>query len=224
MAFDITKLFRLNRRRKAEDNIGKAQLDPESEISLIVYTDKRLDNLADYFENKGLNVSQIHSDLIEAYSEFLGASGRVRLVVIDTGTGILSSSRLQEILNDCMVITDGRDKFFSVFLTKKTFFDRNYMVDYHPFRSMEDTLKKVIAYEENYGELQRTVRKYEAEHDWKFMGDKPPKVKLRGVAKEKMDDYNRLNDDYSDLYFPLVTLSETTPEGCLELPGFNIEI
>lgn len=218
---DLAGLFRLNRRRKVEDNIGKTRINDE-EMNLIIYTDKRQDNLSDYFENKGLKVDQIYSSLEEAKSAFLMSRRRVRLVVIDTGTGVLSSSRMQEELENCLQYTDGVDKMFSVFLTKKTYFERNYLVQYHPYRGMEDALKKIIAYEENYGLLHRTQRRYDAESDIKFIGDRPPKENLKGVDRERHLDFVALTQKEELYNYDDKTLESTVPEGVYLAPTYEV--
>lgn len=93
----------------------EAEKEQESLILYIV-TDRKTKGLVNYFRECGLNVSNIISSISQARDTLLMQYKPCRFVIIDTGTGKFTSTKVRQELIDVLGICDESNKV-SVFYT-----------------------------------------------------------------------------------------------------------
>ena len=174
----------------------------DKDTALLLLIDKKIPNLRAYIHSRGIKVDEIYYDINEAKIGMFIQSGYCRLVVVETGLGVFTTTVMRAELSDLLGICDGVEKKITVFYTdsiiksENTEGRRNKDVDWYKFKTTAETLDIIKAYNEKYvtdKELQEEVLE-SYEQVMKFTGDK---VELKEDYNEVKA--NREGDPYDKL-------------------------
>lgn len=124
---------------------------------LYIVMDKEIHGVTEYMRGLGLDVYAVHNSIEDVRDPILMATDPSRLAIIETGTGILTSTKSREQLLDIIGMQD-EDTEITVFYTDDTI-KRDAQrhlgkgtkgVDWVVYKSTLDVVAKLLQYRENY--------------------------------------------------------------------------
>ena len=148
-----------NKNTKAKDSKKIPFIRKEENKTLYIITDKDNINLINYYRGYGLNVSNIFTNLDDARNATVMSIEKIRLVIIETGTGKFTSIAARKDLLDIAGLAND-DINISIFYTdnivkKEIEYDASVdisKVKWYKYRSTADVLANMLQYSKKYKE------------------------------------------------------------------------
>lgn len=148
-----------NKNTKEKDNKKIPFIRKEENKTLYIITDKDNTNLINYYRGYGLNVSNIFTNLDDARNATVMSIEKIRLVIIETGTGKFTSIAARKDLLDIAGLAND-DINISIFYTdnivkKEIEYDASVdisKVKWYKYRSTADVLANMLQYSKKYKE------------------------------------------------------------------------
>lgn len=131
--------------------------DNKEKVMLYLIVDKEVPGMLEYFRERGLNISKLFTDIGEARSNLLLQENKIRIVIIDSGTGRFVSTIVRKELVDLIGISD-EDNLFTVFYTdhviKSSVLNdlskELYTIDWFKFTTTVAVVATMLKYKEEY--------------------------------------------------------------------------
>jgi len=132
-------------------------IESNNEYILYAIIDKRLPGLLEYMRESGLNVSRIFQNITDARNTILMQYRPARIIVIETGMGIFTATKVRQEIIDMLSLSDDDSKI-TVFYTSsvlkmdavKTIGETNKNIEWVNFKSVVDVIADVLLYKETY--------------------------------------------------------------------------
>ena len=131
--------------------------ESNNEYILYAIIDKKLPGLLEYMRESGLNVSRIFQNVTDARNTILMQYRPARIIVIETGMGIFTATKVRQEIIDMLSLSDDDSKI-TVFYTSsvlkmdavKTIGKTNKNIEWVNFKSVVDVIADVLLYKETY--------------------------------------------------------------------------
>ena len=108
---------------ESEEKIVEDTVEKEKEkYKLIIVTDRKTLQTKRYFNEHLLKVSKVFNSIDSAYTELMYSMGNIRVVIIESGTGLLSSVQSREDCTDLIKLVDDKIKV-NVFYTDEHLYE-----------------------------------------------------------------------------------------------------
>jgi len=127
------------------------------QLALYMLTDRELTGLMEYYRESGINVTQIYFDVMALKNRLLIQSDPCRIVVVETGLGTFTTTKIREELIDMLGMVDEYNHI-TVFYTdsaiksdaKRSLGKISREIDWVPYKSTLITAAALLNYRETY--------------------------------------------------------------------------
>ena len=144
------KLFK----KKSRNIEGVERKVATDDAVLMVLVDKYIPNFQKYMCDRGINVSNVYRSIEDAKVGMFMNSSCCRLIIIETGIGVFTTTKARAELTDLLGIADGINWFISVFYTDSIIKSENSRkiknVDWYEYSTVGEMIKQLIQYKEKY--------------------------------------------------------------------------
>lgn len=149
----------------------------ENDYALYIITDKYISGMLEYFRHYGLNVSRIFLSVEDARDSILMQLAKSKLVIIDTGSGKLSSISAREQIYDILGLgsEDNKIKFFYSDKMLKSDSDNEH-IEWIKYKSTSNVLAMLLQKkgEDNYIETYDYMKVSDLKESLDYKGKKVP--------------------------------------------------
>lgn len=155
-------MFKLGKKVNIEGSMsnreGEGVVNERKDVKLYIVTDRPKHGLINYFMECGINVSNVFTSIVDARNEILmQLSDHTRIVILDTGTGKFTSTKMRQELIDLIGICDVTNKV-TVFYTDsvlkvdtlKVLKDSAVGIDWFEYKNTLSVILQLLSYNENY--------------------------------------------------------------------------
>ena len=182
------------------------------DMVLYIIADKKENGLTTYFRECGIKVSSVYDDITEAKNAVLMQSLPTRIVIIDSGKGKFTLTKVREEIIDMLGISDEQNKttvFFTDSVIKvdtmRALGKAAKQIDWLQYKSTPIVAATILAYRENYvydmedeaDEIadEKTILSMEG---FKYRGEESERMGVVGITPKAVLD-NIVNEDGTEL-------------------------
>ena len=170
----------------------------KTDMVLYIIADKKENGLTAYFRESGIKVSAVFDDITDAKNAILMQSMPTRIVIVDSGKGKFTLTKVREDIIDMLGISDEQNKT-TVFYTDsalkvdalRTLGKAGKEIDWIPYKSTHIVAGTILAYKENYVyDMEEDVEAREKSKDilsmrgFKYTGEPSPRMEPVGLTPE----------------------------------------
>ena len=138
-----------------EDLDGK--VSERKQKVLYVVTEKQTPNLKDYMFGCGLKTKRIIYNITDARNTMLMENKNVRMVIVETGMGLFTATRVRQEIIDIVGLADKDNKITIFYVSEvlrsdvnKAIGKNNRHIEWIPYDNMINTIAKILSYREKY--------------------------------------------------------------------------
>ena len=193
--------------------------DNKEKVMLYLIADKEVPGMLEYFRERGLNISKLFTDIGEARSNLLLQENRIRIVIIDSGTGRFVSTIVRKELVDLIGISD-EDNLFTVFYTdpviKSSVLNdlskELYTIDWFKFTTTVAVVATMLKYKEEYI----------PDDDYDNILD----IDVDSALKNKVNPDNESDNDNDDTTYTFSSIKKLNEliQDKNDIPGFKMNL
>lgn len=187
-----------------QQNIQQTDQSNQSKQDMVLYiiADKKENGLTAYFRDCNIRVSSVFDDIIEAKNAVLMQSQPTRIVIIDSGRGKFTLTKVRDEIIDMLGISDEQNKttvFYTDSVLKvdtlRALGKAGKEIDWIQYKSTPVVAATILSYKENYiYDMEDDIEKFLPEKEvlslkgLTYSGEKSPRMEISGFTRKAILD------------------------------------
>lgn len=176
--------------------------DSNKDVDMVLYiiADKKENGLTAYFRDCNIKVSSVFDDIIEAKNAVLMQSMPTRIVIVDSGRGKFTMTKVRDEIIDMLGISDEQNKT-TVFYTDsalkvdtlRALGKAGKEIDWIQYKSTPIVAATILAYKENYVyDMEDDIESKDDEKSilsmkgLRYTGENSPRMEISGFSKKSI--------------------------------------
>lgn len=162
--------------KKKENEQG--QITEKRELELHILIDKRLPGIREYARDCGINIHSVYEKVEDAQDSLLIKLNPYRLVVIDSGTGRFSATKVRKAIIDILNLCDENTKAYVFFTdtalktdSKKELSEARKSVEWFHYKNTAQVIATLLQSDEKYIKVDTDIPDIAAEDLLNFKGN-----------------------------------------------------
>lgn len=150
-------LKKKNKEQEIDEKISQDLIPQDAEDTVLLFLmERQPPDVKMFFHDKGMDISEVYTDVEEAKIGMLMQSGTCRLVIVESGLGKFTTTSMRAELNDLLGMCDGIYKKATVFYTDSlvksdnTSRGKKSKIDWENYKGTMPIVQKLTQYKERY--------------------------------------------------------------------------